>query len=93
MARFAEAMKANVDSEGYNVSHAAAGYNWKELWAGLVVDVSISVLISIRILTFTGRRIVGHASIAIANAAPKLLIIIQDLPEIVSRAKQRCQQH
>ena len=31
MARFAEAMKANADSESYNVSHAAAGYNWKGL--------------------------------------------------------------
>ena len=57
MARFAEAMKANANSESYNVSHAAAGYNWKGLGASLVVDVSISSLISIQILTFTGRRI------------------------------------
>ena len=57
IARFAEAMKANADSEIYNVSHAAAGYNWKGLGAGRVVDVSIPSLISIKILPFTGRRI------------------------------------
>jgi len=78
MTGFAEAMKANADSESHNVSHAAAGYNWKGLGAGLAAGVSISSLISIKILTF---------------AAPKLQIIVQDLPEIVSRAKQRCQQH
>ena len=59
MARFAEAMKANAVSESYNVLHVAAGYNWKGLGAGLVVGVSISSLISIKILTFTGQRIGG----------------------------------
>ena len=53
MARFAEVMKANADSESYNVSHAAAGYNRKGLGAGLVVDVSISTVTDYRVLRIT----------------------------------------
>ncbi len=70
--RFARTMQALTAREGYDIKHAVAGFDWARLGRGLVVDVGGSY---------------GHASIAIAEVAPELKLVVQDLPQIISQAK------
>lgn len=52
--------------------HIAAGFDWAALGEGTVVDVAGNV---------------GHCSVTIARANPKLRIVVQDMPEIIKSAQ------
>ena len=69
--RFGNAMKALAKSEGHNIRYVVDSFDWKSI-QGTVVDVGGSF---------------GHASMAIAEAAPQLKFVVQDLPQITSKAE------
>ena len=64
---------AFLGSEGTDISAMAEvgyGYDWKHLGKASLVDVG-------------GSR--GHVSIALAQVAPEMTFIVQDLPEVISQ--------
>lgn len=64
-----------LGSSGSNVApeiEVAGGYPWKDLGRAKMVDCG-------------GSR--GHVSVAIANVAPNMQFVVQDLPEVVSQAE------
>ncbi|KAI9729392.1 MAG: hypothetical protein M1834_006916 [Cirrosporium novae-zelandiae] len=70
--KFSSLMRTLVSSEGYNAQHAVDGFDWKRLGAATVVDVGGST---------------GDFSIQIANAAPSLTFVIEDLPAVVAQGE------
>jgi len=70
--RFARAMQTLSAGEGHSVKHLLTGYDWPALGEAKVVDVGGGY---------------GQASIAIAEIAPKLKFVVQDLPDIVEQAQ------
>ncbi|KAK5095775.1 hypothetical protein LTS08_007909 [Lithohypha guttulata] len=56
-----------------HLKHLVNGYDWESLGDAKVVDVGGSQ---------------GHASIALASTFPNLSFIVQDLPEVIDRAKK-----
>jgi hypothetical protein len=74
--RFGGAM-GFLGSSGTNFApeiEVARGFPWKSLGKATMVDCG-------------GSR--GHVSIAVANVAPEMHFIVQDLPEVVSQAEAR----
>ncbi|KAI4166339.1 MAG: hypothetical protein LQ342_000229 [Letrouitia transgressa] len=67
--QFAAYMKNVTSSEGTNIRHLLAGFDWASLGEATVVDVGGSTC---------------SASIALANAFPKLKFVVQDLPDTVA---------
>ena len=74
MTRFFGCMDAMGSEEGYNIKHLVNGFDWKGLGKGTVVDVGGST---------------GHCSFAIAEAAPELRFVVQDLEKVVEAVKER----
>ena len=74
MTRFLGHMESLGGTEGYNIKHLLAGYDWRGLGAGTVVDIGGSV---------------GHASFAIAEVAPELKFVVQDLENVITGVKDR----
>ncbi len=74
MTRFLGHMESLGGTEGYNIKHLLAGYDWKGLGAGTVVDIGGSI---------------GHASFAIAEIAPELKFVVQDLENVMAGVKTR----
>ncbi len=74
MTRFLGHMESLGGTEGYNVKHLLAGFDWKAVSTGTVVDVGGST---------------GHASFAIADVAPELRFVVQDLENVVASVKER----
>ncbi|KAI0099267.1 sterigmatocystin 8-O-methyltransferase [Nemania sp. FL0031] len=64
VSRFAAYMRNVTSSEGVNVKHLVAGFDWESLGNGKVVDVGGST---------------GGAAIALARAYPRLNFVVQDL--------------
>ncbi|KAI1171108.1 O-methyltransferase-domain-containing protein [Nemania sp. FL0916] len=67
--RYGKSMEAHGGGVGFDVSHTANGYPWSELGEGLVVDMGGSI---------------GFASMAIAEAHPKLKFVVQDLAQTMT---------
>jgi 6-hydroxytryprostatin B O-methyltransferase len=76
MTTFLGHMESLGGMEGYNIKHLLNGYDWKGLGKGTVVDVGGST---------------GHASFAIAEVAPELNFVVQDLENVVAGVKERVQ--
>ena len=74
MTRFLGHMESLGGTEGYNVKHLLTAYDWGSLGAGTVVDIGGST---------------GHTSFAIAEVAPKLRFVVQDLENVVAGVKDR----
>ncbi|KAK4942802.1 hypothetical protein LTR10_017562 [Elasticomyces elasticus] len=72
MERFMGAMRMMSEGEGYDIKHLVNGFDWKALGEGLVVDVGGSF---------------GHCSYSIADTAPKLSFVVQDLEKVIRTAK------
>ena len=73
MTRFLGHMESLGGTEGYSIKHLVSGFDWNSV-SGTVVDVGGST---------------GHASFAIAEVAPKLKFVVQDLENVVVGAKER----
>ncbi|KIX98360.1 uncharacterized protein Z520_05661 [Fonsecaea multimorphosa CBS 102226] len=71
--RFMGGMRALASGESYNIKHLVDAFNWKSLGDGLVVDVGGSF---------------GHCCSEIAEVAPELRFIVQDLEKVVMQARQ-----
>ncbi|KAF2501388.1 putative O-methyltransferase [Lophium mytilinum] len=69
--RFGEAMASFSETGSADIAHVNAGFDWDSLGEATVVDIGGSI---------------GHASIELASKHPKLKCIIQDFPELESRA-------
>jgi 6-hydroxytryprostatin B O-methyltransferase len=74
MTRFLGHMENVGGTEGYNVKHLIAGYDWKRLGEGTVVDVG---------------GIIGHACFTIAEVVPELKFVVQDLDKVVEVVRER----
>ncbi|KIX03594.1 uncharacterized protein Z518_07147 [Rhinocladiella mackenziei CBS 650.93] len=74
MKRFFGSIKAFGEGEGFDLHHMIAGFHWKGIGQGLVVDVG-------------GNH--GHCSYAISQVAPDLRFIVQDLEKVIAEAKGR----
>ena len=70
--RFSNTMAWAATSDAASHRHILAGYDWPSLGEGTVVDIAGNI---------------GACSVKIAEANPKLKMIVQDLPEIVRRAQ------
>jgi hypothetical protein len=70
--RFSNLMTFVSKMDAMSNTYVAAGYDWASLGEVKVVDLAGNV---------------GHCSVAIAKANPKASIVVQDLPEIIKRAK------
>jgi 6-hydroxytryprostatin B O-methyltransferase len=77
MTRFLGNMDNFGSQEGYNIKHLVNGYDWKDLGRGTVVDVGGST---------------GHCSFAIAEVAPELKFVVQDLEKVIDGVKKRINQ-
>jgi 6-hydroxytryprostatin B O-methyltransferase len=73
MQRFLGSMRMLGGGEGFELTHMLAGFDWRGLGPGLVVDVGGSA---------------GHCSDAIAEIAPELRFVAQDLEKVVEAAKE-----
>ncbi|KAI9867331.1 MAG: hypothetical protein M1830_005839, partial [Pleopsidium flavum] len=69
--QFAAYMKNVTASEGTNIKHLLTGFDWAGLSEATIVDVGGSTC---------------SASIALANAFPKLKFVVQDLPDTVANS-------
>lgn len=70
--RFASSMASLISNPGYSPQHLATGYPWASLETGsTVIDMGGSE---------------GHVSVRIAKEHDHLQFVVQDLPEIVSKA-------
>jgi 6-hydroxytryprostatin B O-methyltransferase len=74
MTRFLGNMENVGTTEGYSIKHLISGYDWKGLGTGTVVDVGGSV---------------GHCCFAIAEVAPEMEFVVQDLEKVVEGVKER----
>lgn len=74
MQRFLGCMRSVAAGEAYSIEHLAYGYDWKGLGTGVVVDVGGSF---------------GHCCSVIANVAPDLNFIVQDLDQVVAEAQRQ----
>jgi len=72
-ARFAGTMRFLGAGQEFHLDHLINGYDWAGLGEATIVDVGGSQ---------------GHASIALASKFPRLRFIVQDLPDVVERAKK-----
>ncbi|KAF2093822.1 S-adenosyl-L-methionine-dependent methyltransferase [Rhizodiscina lignyota] len=70
--RFKRLMVGMTKSEKYSPRYLGECYDWSALESGKVVDIGGSS---------------GHCSIVIAKQAPKLKLIVQDLPHVVAANK------
>jgi 6-hydroxytryprostatin B O-methyltransferase len=70
--RFSNTMSWTSTLDPMSSRHVLAGYDWASLGDATIVDVAGSL---------------GAHSVQIAQANPKLKMIVQDLPEVVKRAK------
>ncbi|KAK5205493.1 hypothetical protein LTR41_008947 [Exophiala xenobiotica] len=77
-ARFAGTMRFLGAGQEFHLDHLINGYNWAVLGEARIVDVGGSQ---------------GHASIALASKFPRLRFIVQDLPDVVERAKKTLLSH
>ncbi|OQV00538.1 hypothetical protein CLAIMM_06020 [Cladophialophora immunda] len=71
--RFMGTMRSLASGESYNMKHLVDAFDWKSLGDGLVVDVGGSF---------------GHCCFEIAEVAPELKFIVQDLEKVVTQARQ-----
>ena len=72
--RFFGNMENIAGTEAYDTKYLAEGFDWKALGKGTVVDVGGST---------------GHCSFKIAEVAPELSFIVQDLEKAIEGAKER----
>lgn len=72
MDRFMGCMRMMSEGEGYDIKHLVRGFDWKALGKGIVVDVGGSF---------------GHCSYSIAETAPDLSFVVQDLEKVIRAAK------
>jgi 6-hydroxytryprostatin B O-methyltransferase len=70
--RFAKSMHYLTRGDGHSVKNVVEGFDWLALGTATVVDLAGSM---------------GHCSVAIAEAAPDLKFIVQDLPNVVAIAQ------
>lgn len=75
--RFYGNMNVVGGSEAWNIKHLVAGYDWKAVGKGTVVDVGGSI---------------GHACLAVAEVAPDLDFVVQDLEKAVAGAPEYMKQ-
>ncbi len=71
--RFMGAMRSMASNESYSVSNLVKAFDWQGLGEGLVVDVGGSF---------------GHCCSEIAEAAPGLKFVVQDLEKVVAQAEK-----
>lgn len=76
--RFMGHMRTAGSSDGWNIKHLVRGYDWSTIGTGTVVDIGGSI---------------GHSSYAIADAAPELIFVVQDLEQCIESAKAQAQTH
>jgi len=70
--RFGVTIRQVSQQPASSVKHIQAGFNWDLLGSGTVIDVGGHI---------------GYCAVAIAQAAPKLKLIVQDRPDVVAMAK------
>ena len=75
--RFYGNMNVIGGSEAWNIKHLVAGYDWKAVGKGKVVDIGGSI---------------GHCCLAIAEIAPDLQFVVQDLEKAVAGAPEYMKQ-
>ncbi|EXJ76339.1 uncharacterized protein A1O5_00847 [Cladophialophora psammophila CBS 110553] len=71
--RFMGCMRFLASGESYNIKHLVEAFDWKAFGDGLVVDVGGSF---------------GHCCFEIAEIAPELKFIVQDLEKVATQAQQ-----
>jgi 6-hydroxytryprostatin B O-methyltransferase len=67
------AMRFLASSEGHSIKNVVNAFNWKGLGNGLVVDIGGSF---------------GHVCYELAEAAPELNFVVQDLEKVVAQAQK-----
>lgn len=72
--QFAGSMKALATGTGNSLHHLVQNYPWTDIGSGIVVDLGGST---------------GAAAFAVAEKQPDIHFIVQDLPSVVSEAKER----
>ncbi|OJJ88369.1 uncharacterized protein ASPGLDRAFT_117687, partial [Aspergillus glaucus CBS 516.65] len=78
MREFARYMRSVRSSEGVDLKHLIAGFNWQDIVdSGVVVDVGGST---------------GGAAIALGKAFPHLNFVVQDLPENADNGREAAAQ-
>lgn len=70
--RFSRVMQAAAKEDAFDSRHILTLFDWSSLGESTVVDIGGNV---------------GHASVAIATANPKIRCIVQDLPPTVAHAE------
>ena len=70
--RLARLLQSAGRDPHHHVNHLTSGYDWSALGPVTVVDVGGNM---------------GHCSVAIANAAPEIKCIVQDLPQLIKVAQ------
>ncbi|KAJ9605325.1 hypothetical protein H2200_009982 [Cladophialophora chaetospira] len=73
MGRFMGCMRALASAESYSIKNMIEAFDWQSLGNGVVVDVGGSF---------------GHCSSQIAESAPGLKFIVQDLQKVVNQAEK-----
>jgi hypothetical protein len=71
-ARFAKCMHYLTKGDSHSIKNVVRGFDWAALGPVTVVDMAGSL---------------GHCSVAIAEAAPQIKCIVQDLPNVVAVAQ------
>ncbi|KAH8695143.1 sterigmatocystin 8-O-methyltransferase [Talaromyces proteolyticus] len=74
--QFSGYMKSVTNSEGTDLKHLVAGFDWAKLGKATIVDVGGST---------------GHSSVELAKAYPDLDFVVQDLPEVVANGPEALQ--
>ncbi len=74
MKRFLGNMDNFAGTEAYDTKYLVEGFDWRGLGRGTVVDIGGST---------------GHCSFKIAEVAPKLKFIVQDLEKVIEGVKER----
>lgn len=70
--RFARVLQTSAKDPHHHVQHLITGYDWAALGPVTVVDVGGNT---------------GHASVAIAESAPEIQCVVQDLPALIAAAQ------
>lgn len=70
--RFGKAIQQVLEQPSSSVNHIRDGFDWGMLGDGTVIDVGGHI---------------GYCAVAIAQASPKLTVIVQDRPEVVAIAE------
>ena len=76
MTRFLGHMDTLGGSQGWNIKHLVNGYDWEGIGKGKVVDIGGGI---------------GHACLAVAEVAPDLEFVVQDLEKCIVGAKEYMQ--